>query len=93
MYMRYLAAHDRAYQRAANELMARRKERRLAEIGSVRQKQAEAAETRTAEKHELTMAVGRERLDQEKSKTILRGAAAARQLEAILGPPPSEAAA
>ena len=47
VYVRYQAAHDRAYQRAANELAKRRKDRSLAERGSVSQKRAEAAEIRT----------------------------------------------
>jgi hypothetical protein len=92
-FVRYQAAHDRAYQRASKELQERRKQRMKAEIGFASHKRAEAEETRKAEKHELTMAVGREHLDQEKSKTILRGAAAANQLEQIFGPPKSKMAA
>jgi hypothetical protein len=65
-YLRYQTHHDRAYQRASKELQERRKQRMKAEIGFASQKRAEAEETRKAEKHELTMAVGRERLEQEK---------------------------
>jgi hypothetical protein len=64
-----------------------------ADIGFASHKRAEAKETRDAEKHELNMLIGKERLDQEKSKTILRGAAAANQLEQIFGPPKSKMAA
>ena len=69
--MRYHTRHDRAYQRAAKELMERRKQRQLAEIGFERQKAGEAqakrqeeaarhkeAEARRkAEKHELVQEV------------------------------------
>jgi hypothetical protein len=92
-FVRYQAAHDRAYQRASKELQERRKQRMKAEIGFASQKRAEAKETRDAEKHELNMAIGREHLDQEKSKTILRGAAAANELEAIFSPPQGKMAA
>jgi hypothetical protein len=50
-YVRYQSHHDRAYQRAAAELLKRRKERRLAERDFVSQKHAEAEETRRAERH------------------------------------------
>jgi hypothetical protein len=56
-HVRYHAAHDRAYRRAAQELMERRKQRQLAEIGFERKRQAEADEKRKAEKHEVTMAI------------------------------------
>jgi hypothetical protein len=42
VYIRYQAAHDRAYQRAANELAKRRKDSLLAERGFESQKRAEA---------------------------------------------------
>ncbi|HEX4750176.1 MAG TPA: hypothetical protein VH302_11595, partial [Bryobacteraceae bacterium] len=45
-YVRYHAAQDRAYRRASQELMERRKQRQLAEIGIERQKQAAAEEQR-----------------------------------------------
>ena len=53
-YVRYHAAHDRAYQRAHKELVGRRKEREKQEIGFVRAERAEAEETRKAEKHKAT---------------------------------------
>jgi hypothetical protein len=46
LYLRYQAAMDRAYQRAAAELAKRRKDRRLAERGFESQKRAAAEETR-----------------------------------------------
>ena len=46
IYTRYQAAHDRAYQRAANDLAKRRKDRALLERGIASQKRAEAEETR-----------------------------------------------
>jgi len=45
-FIRYHAAHDRAYQRASKELQERRKQRLLAERGFVSQQHAEAAEKR-----------------------------------------------
>ena len=55
-YVRYHAAHDRAYQRASAELQKRKKARQLAEIGFASQKRAEAEESRRAEKHSIYMA-------------------------------------
>ena len=62
-YVRYHAAHDRAYQRASAELQKRKKARQLEEIGFASQQQkraqearAEAEETRRAEKHSIYMA-------------------------------------
>ncbi|MBV8896389.1 MAG: hypothetical protein JO051_07750 [Acidobacteriaceae bacterium] len=46
IYTRYQAAHDRAYQRAANDLAKRRKDRASLERGIASQKRAEAEETR-----------------------------------------------
>jgi hypothetical protein len=45
-YVRYHGAQDRAYRRASQELLERRKQRQLAEIGIERKKQAEAEEQR-----------------------------------------------
>src|SRR5579875_3694311 len=55
-YVRYHAAHDRAYQRASAELQKRKQARRLAEIGFDRQKREQAEETRKTEKHALQIA-------------------------------------
>ncbi len=46
VYLRYQASHDRAYQRAANELAKRRKDRSVAARGFESQKRAEAEENR-----------------------------------------------
>jgi hypothetical protein len=46
IYLRYQVHHDRAYQRAAAELLKRRKDRQLAERGFESQKRAAAEETR-----------------------------------------------
>jgi len=46
VYLRYQAANDRAYQRAANELAKRRKDRAQAERGFESQKRAQAEEVR-----------------------------------------------
>jgi len=59
--MRYHTLHDRAYQRAAKELMERRKQRQLAENGFERKKQAEAEAQRKAEKHEIAIATAKVR--------------------------------
>jgi len=67
-YVRYHAAHDRAYQRASAELQKRKKERRLAEIGSVSQKRLQAEETRKAEKHALQIATANMRKQREEMK-------------------------
>ncbi len=66
-YVRYHAAQDRAYRRASQELLQRRKERQLAERGFASQKRLEAEETRKAEKHAQTMALQKARLMWQKS--------------------------
>src|SRR5579875_794986 len=67
-YMRYHAAHDRAYQRASAELQKRKKARQLAEIGFASQKRAEAEESRKAEKHRARMAIANLRKQREEIK-------------------------
>ena len=52
VYVRYQAAQDRAYQRAASELAKRRKDRLLAERGFESQKRARAEEKRRDERQE-----------------------------------------
>ena len=46
-YLRYQTSHDRAYQRASQELIQRRKDRLKAQIGFESQKRAQAQEERT----------------------------------------------
>jgi hypothetical protein len=64
-YLRYQSHHDRAYQRAAAELLKRQKERRLAERGFVSQKHEEAEETRKAEIHVYKVAGAKARYERE----------------------------
>jgi hypothetical protein len=51
LYVRYQVQNDRAYQRASQELIQRRKERLKAEIGFASKKRAEADEHRREELH------------------------------------------
>ncbi len=67
-YVRYHAAHDRAYQRASAELQKRKKTRQLAEIGLALQQRAQAAESRQAEKHEVLTALANVRKQREEMK-------------------------
>ncbi len=67
-YVRYHAAHDRAYQRASTELQKRKKTRQLAEIGVALQQRAQAAESRQAEKHEVLTAIANVRKQREEMK-------------------------
>ena len=55
--MRYHTLHDRAYHRACQELMQRRKQRQLTEIGFERKEQAEADQKRKSEKHEANLEI------------------------------------
>ena len=68
LYMRYHAAHDRAYQRASAELQKRKKARLLAEIGFASQKRAEAEESRKAERHAVQIATAKMRKQREEMK-------------------------
>ncbi|HEX7361246.1 MAG TPA: hypothetical protein VF283_12215, partial [Bryobacteraceae bacterium] len=68
LYMRYHAAHDRAYQRASAELQKRKKARLLAEIGFASQKRAQAEESRKAEKHAVQIATANLRKQREEMK-------------------------
>ena len=77
-YIRYQVQHDRAYQRASQELIQRRKERLKAEIGFESKKAAEAQEqrrenheNRRVETHKTASALGEEKLTQAKLKTAL----------------------
>ncbi len=71
-YVRYHAAHDRAYQRASAELQKRKKLRQLAEIGFASQKRKrmeearlQAGELRRTEKHAVHMATALLRKERE----------------------------
>ena len=78
-HVRYHAAHDRAYRRAAQELAERRKQRQLAEIGFERQKRAAAEEQRKAEKHETAQGLANVKKQLDEIKL-------AKQLAAMLPP-------
>jgi hypothetical protein len=76
LYVRYQVQNDRAYQRASQELMQRRKERLKAEIGFERKKHAEAqeerrqnAEIRKAEYHTATMSLVKKRIEREENRS------------------------
>jgi hypothetical protein len=93
LYMRYQSNHDRAYQRYAAELRKVQAERKKAEIGSVSQKRIEAeemrkqaAETRKAEDHKITMDVKAKRLEREKSLALVAGLKAGEQMSKTLPP-------
>jgi hypothetical protein len=55
--MRYHTLHERAYRRASEELMERRKQRQLAEIGFERKRLAEEEAKRRAEKHQTAQEI------------------------------------
>ncbi len=67
-YVRYHAAHDRAYRRASTELQKRKKARQLAEIGFASQKLAQAEESRKSEKHAVQIATANLRKQREEMK-------------------------
>jgi hypothetical protein len=85
-YLRYQSHHDRAYQRAAAELLKRQKERRLAEIGLVSQKQVEAEETRRAELHVHKVATAKAQAERAQAKATLRSIVAADKISKLLPP-------
>ena len=84
LYVRYQAASDRAYARAAAELAKRRKERQLAERGFESQKRAAAEEERKEKRqiqrdvrHHIAVAIGRERLKCVEAEAITKNLHAA----------------
>jgi hypothetical protein len=89
-YMRYQAHHDRAYQRASNELLRHRKERLKAEFGFELQKRAEREEQRRDRKedrdieiHKIATATAQKRFELVEVKVFNATAAAAQRLGAI----------
>src|SRR5581483_299071 len=68
LYLRYHAAHDRAYQRASAELQKRKKARQLSEIGFASQNRRQARESRAAEKHAVQLATANFRKQREEIK-------------------------
>jgi len=93
MYMRYQTCHDRAYQRAANDLAKRRNERRKVEIGFESQKRHAAEELRRARQeqrrdgkenrdrdlHKVKIATAEKRLEHLGTKVFTASAAAGQQ--------------
>jgi hypothetical protein len=93
VYVRYQAANDRAYQRAANALATRRAERRKVENGFVSQKRAEAQElrrekqqTQRDEVHHFKVAAAQKRLQREEIANLRAMAAAANEMDALSPP-------
>jgi selenocysteine-specific translation elongation factor len=89
-FLRYQAHHDRAYQRASDELLKRRKERLKAERGFASQKQAEAQEERREkqqeqrdELHKFKVATAKSRLEREQTKTFSAQAGAESQISPL----------
>jgi hypothetical protein len=100
MYLRYQAAHDRAYQRASNELTKRRNERRKDENGFVSQKRAEAqeqrreaVEIRRAEVHTAKMALVQNKLERAQLRNSMENTNAAKQSAPCLPPQQARIAA
>ncbi len=82
-YLRYQAHHDRAYARASAELLKRKKERRLLEVGFESQQRAEAQEkrrdaneNRKDELHKIAVAAASKRLECQELKLLRRKASA-----------------
>jgi hypothetical protein len=92
-FLRYQAAYDRAYARAAKELREKRKERQLAERGVVSQKRQEAAEARKEaaenrqkELHPHRVAAAKARSEREQTNTTLAGIKLADKITSSLSP-------
>ena len=85
-FIRYHAAHDRAYQRASKELLERRKQRLKAENGSVSQKRAEAEENRKTELHPYKVQVAKARAEREQSNAAIAATRVAAQVERFTPP-------
>jgi hypothetical protein len=86
-FLRYQAHHDRAYQRASDELLKRRKERLKTENGFVLQKRVEAQEARREkqqeqrdELHKFKVATAKTRLEREQTKAFSAQAGAESQI-------------
>lgn len=76
VYLRYQAAHDRAYQRAANELAKRRKDTALAERGFESQKRSQAEEKRREERqnqrgelHPYKLAIAKSHVERQQERS------------------------
>ena len=99
-WLRYQTQHERLFQRALNDLLKLRAEKRKEQIGFESQKAAEAkqaavraqetrreaAENRKTEAHQITMDIKKKRLDREKSLAIIAGLKAGDQMSKTLPP-------
>jgi hypothetical protein len=99
-YLRYQAHHDRAYQRASNELLRRRKERLKAEFGFESQKRAEREEqrrdrkeNRDIETHKTANAIAQKQLELVEVKVLSATAVAAKRFGLLEGPQKDKIAA
>jgi hypothetical protein len=92
-YERYQAHHDRAYARAAAELLRRKKERRLLQNGFESQKRHEAQErrrenheTRTVELHRFAVASAELELETKRNDLHASKPAAATPIDPVAAP-------
>ncbi|MBV8898420.1 MAG: hypothetical protein JO051_18025 [Acidobacteriaceae bacterium] len=92
-YIRYQAAHDRAYQRASKELQDRRKQRLIAERGFVSQKRTEADQERKAELHQYKVAAAKAHAGAAESRATIAAIKAAESITSFLPPEAAEMAA
>ena len=86
VHIRYHTAHDRAYQRAFNQLIKHRNERLKAERGFESQKRAEAEEARKAELHPHKVRTAAAHADCAQSNAAIKASKAADTL--LKGLPP-----
>ena len=86
VHIRYHTTHDRAYQRALNQLIKVRNERLKAERGFESQKRAEAEEARRAEVHPYKVKIAAARAQSAQSHALIQGNRAADTL--LKGLPP-----
>ena len=100
VYVRYQIQNDRAYQRASQELIQRRKERLKAEIGFESQKRAQAAEqrrenaeNRRVERHLGAVALDKKRQELADLRIFKAAAAVSKHFDGILPPEKSKFAA
>ncbi len=99
-YLRYQAHHDRAYARASAELLKRRKERRLGEVGFESQQRAEAQEkrrdakeNRDVEQHKVAFASAQKTLELKEMRLFKETAATAKRMNLVEAPAKEKTAA
>jgi hypothetical protein len=86
VYVRYQAAHDRAYARAASELAKRRAARQKTQNGFEQQKRAQAEEIRKAEFHPHKVAAAAARAEREQAAATVASIKAADKITSFLPP-------